>query len=302
MSRINNPLITIGITSYNSEKTIDRALRSALNQSWKNKEIIIIDDYSQDNSIEIINKIIKKYTFVKFIQNKKNLGYPACLNTIIKNSNGKYVCFFDDDDYSSNLRLSKQFKRLENFKTQALCYSHRNVYKDNSNKIDSYVQSIGSKPNEPFGDMVVDYILLGIKKIGYSWGEFGSGTLMASSEILKKYMFDVQFKRNSEWDLAIRFAIDNGYFISVNEPLVSQYKTYTDDKSGTIPLKYSLILRKKHKILLTSSLEYIGSILYAYTRFFYFRKKFILAKITHILSFVILPHKIFLNYLKNKLK
>ena len=52
----NNPLVTIGILCFNAESSILNALRSALNQTYKNKEIIVIDDCSTDNSLKVIGK------------------------------------------------------------------------------------------------------------------------------------------------------------------------------------------------------------------------------------------------------
>mgnify|MGYP005992366871 CR=1 FL=1 len=64
-------LITIIITSYNKEKYIKKSIRSALNQSYKKKEVIVFDDYSSDNSISIIRKI-KNIKLVVNKDKKKN--------------------------------------------------------------------------------------------------------------------------------------------------------------------------------------------------------------------------------------
>ena len=64
---LDNISVTIGITCFNAEKTIKRAILSALSQDWDNKEIIIVDDGSKDKSQEIIEKLysIKKYFFIE---------------------------------------------------------------------------------------------------------------------------------------------------------------------------------------------------------------------------------------------
>ena len=67
-----NPLVTIGITSFNAEKNIERCILSALNQTYKNTEIIIIDDGSTDKTKVILAKNKKKYSKKKIIINKKN--------------------------------------------------------------------------------------------------------------------------------------------------------------------------------------------------------------------------------------
>ena len=65
--------ITIGITCFNAEKSIENAIDSALNQSWGNKEIIIVDDGSTDLSVNIIKSKIKNKKII-FLKNKNNKG------------------------------------------------------------------------------------------------------------------------------------------------------------------------------------------------------------------------------------
>lgn len=108
------PLISVIITSYNSEKFIKRALNSVVNQKYKNIEIIIVDDCSKDKTIEILNQLKKKY-FFKIIKLNKNSGSPGKPRNIgIKNSRGKIVSFLDADDYWNENKLSLQIKNYEN--------------------------------------------------------------------------------------------------------------------------------------------------------------------------------------------
>ena len=90
------PLISIGITCFNAELTIKNAIESALNQTWINKEIVIVDDCSIDNSCSLIRTFVEKFDFIHFYQNKKNIGVAGTRNNIIKYANGEYIVFFDD--------------------------------------------------------------------------------------------------------------------------------------------------------------------------------------------------------------
>ena len=89
--------VTVYIPNYNYDKFLDDSIKSVLNQSFKNFELIIIDDGSIDNS----KKILKKYIFHKKIRiiNQKNKGLVKCCNTAIRASNGKFVLRLDADDY-----------------------------------------------------------------------------------------------------------------------------------------------------------------------------------------------------------
>ena len=92
-----NQLISIIIPSYNVENYIAKGIESCLNQSYKNIEIIIVDDGSIDNTIKVIEKYLddKRLTLIK----KANSGVSATRNIGIKNSNGQYCLFLDSDDW-----------------------------------------------------------------------------------------------------------------------------------------------------------------------------------------------------------
>lgn len=94
--------ISIIIPAYNAENCIQNSLVSLANQSMKNIEIIIVNDGSEDNTLEVVNTIIKKYNFknIKII-NTSNRGVSAARNTGICKSVGEYIFFLDSDDFVS---------------------------------------------------------------------------------------------------------------------------------------------------------------------------------------------------------
>lgn len=99
------PLITISIPVYNVAKYVEKALLSALNQTYENLEILIVDDKGTDNSMEIVKKIIEtnaRGKIVKIIEHEQNIGLGATRNTSIKNAKGEYIFFMDSDDYISD--------------------------------------------------------------------------------------------------------------------------------------------------------------------------------------------------------
>lgn len=95
-----NPLVTIGITNYNAEKYVDECIKSILNQTYKNLEIIIIDDQSTDKSVIKLNKYAKKHKNIKVIQHIPNSGSPDLGRLeIIEQAKGEYFMLFDSDDF-----------------------------------------------------------------------------------------------------------------------------------------------------------------------------------------------------------
>jgi len=100
-TKINKPIISVIIASYNNAKFIKKCLTSILNQTYKKIEIIVVDDCSTDNSIQVLKKFKKK---IKLIKNKtKNniAGYDQMqtyYNGFVR-SRGDIICFLDSDDY-----------------------------------------------------------------------------------------------------------------------------------------------------------------------------------------------------------
>ncbi|MBO6195202.1 MAG: glycosyltransferase family 2 protein [Bacilli bacterium] len=93
-----NILISIIIPCYNSSNTIRKCIDSIINQSYKNLEIIIIDDGSKDNTFDICKEIQKKDNRIKLFK-KNNSGVSATRNFGVSHANGDYVTFVDSDDY-----------------------------------------------------------------------------------------------------------------------------------------------------------------------------------------------------------
>ena len=89
-------MFSVVIPSFNSAHTIERALKSVFNQTFTNFEIIIIDNGSTDNGIEIINKLTNDIR-LKIIK-QKNQGISFARNTGIRNAQYEYIAFLDSDD------------------------------------------------------------------------------------------------------------------------------------------------------------------------------------------------------------
>ncbi|ELC8389842.1 glycosyltransferase family 2 protein [Clostridium perfringens] len=113
---MNKPLVSIIIPVYNSEKYLKRCLDSAINQSEKNIEIIIINDGSKDNSLNIAMNYSNKDNRINII-NKKNGGISSARNCGLKYAKGKYVTFLDSDDWIELNMIEEMLKFLVNENT-----------------------------------------------------------------------------------------------------------------------------------------------------------------------------------------
>ncbi|WP_303189341.1 glycosyltransferase family 2 protein [Fusobacterium ulcerans] len=107
------PLVSIITPLYNSEKYIGETIESVLNQTYKNWEMLIIDDCSKDNGVKIVNNYILKDKRIKLFRNEKNEGVSFSRNRAIDLSQGKYIAFLDSDDLWKKEKLEKQISFME---------------------------------------------------------------------------------------------------------------------------------------------------------------------------------------------
>ena len=107
---IETPLISVLLSVYNDDENIKKSIDSILSQSYKNIELLVIDDGSTDHTNEILNSI--KDTRLKIFRNEENLGLTKCLNILIKKSQGQILARQDSDDISLPTRLEVQYSLL----------------------------------------------------------------------------------------------------------------------------------------------------------------------------------------------
>ena len=112
-------LVSIVLPIYNSEKYIDDTLKSILDQSYKNLEIILINDCSTDRTKELINQYSD--IRIKIIHNEVNLGIAKTLNKGISLANGNYIARMDSDDICFPTRIEEQVKFLESHPEIDVC-------------------------------------------------------------------------------------------------------------------------------------------------------------------------------------
>lgn len=110
--------VSVIIPMHNSSKYILECIDSVINQTYKNLEIILVDDRSKDSTLKKVNKIKDKR--IKIIKLKKNSGAAVARNKGIEASTGDYICFLDSDDY---WKLDKIEKQVDFIKDKAFIYS-----------------------------------------------------------------------------------------------------------------------------------------------------------------------------------
>jgi len=107
----NNNLISIIVPVYNAERFIRDTIKTVQNQTYKNWELILINDCSTDNSANIIKEYLSDK--IKLIELQENSGAAICRNTGIDNARGRYIAFLDSDDLWVENKLEKQEKFMK---------------------------------------------------------------------------------------------------------------------------------------------------------------------------------------------
>lgn len=128
------PLISVIVPIYKVEKYLDRCIQSIINQTYKNLEIILVDDGSPDNCPKMCDEWAKKDKRIKVIH-KENGGLSDARNNGIETSNGEYLTFIDSDDYVDQEYVLSMVKRILNDNSDMVISSHKVIF-DNGNIID----------------------------------------------------------------------------------------------------------------------------------------------------------------------
>lgn len=113
--------ISIVVAVYNAEKTLKKCVDSLLNQTYNNIEIILVNDCSNDNSLDICNEYSKANDNVKVISNERNSGVSDTRNNGIDNSIGEYICFVDSDDYVESNYIEVLYYYYQKYNTVPIC-------------------------------------------------------------------------------------------------------------------------------------------------------------------------------------
>ena len=143
------PLVSIIMAVYNDEFFLKSVVGSIIDQTYKNIEIIIVDDCSTDKSSSLLLNLKKIDKRIKLIKNKNNIGLTKSLNRGILNAKGKYVARQDADDFIKRIELQVNF--LENNKNYIMCGTQRVIInKINSKNIEIFYLLMLMILNKPY--------------------------------------------------------------------------------------------------------------------------------------------------------
>jgi glycosyltransferase involved in cell wall biosynthesis len=110
---MNQPLVSVLMPCFNVEKYVEESLNSILNQTYQNLEIIAINDFSSDNTGNILHSMAQKDSRIKVVENEENLKLIKTLNKGIGLCSGEYIARMDSDDIALPTRIEKEVAFLE---------------------------------------------------------------------------------------------------------------------------------------------------------------------------------------------
>jgi glycosyltransferase involved in cell wall biosynthesis len=228
-----NPLVSVILPTFNREKTIGNSIKSVLNQTYTNFELIIVDDASEDDTERIVNSIQDQR--IRYIKHKKNKGGGAARNTGIKIARGEFIAFQDSDDQWERTKLELQINTFKQVGDEiGVVYTAFLRHKDNT------VEYI---PREEITE-----------KEGYIHSRLLHGNFITTQTavvrrecFLKAGMFDERLPRLQDWELWLR--ISKYYqFKLIDQPLVNVYYTENSISSNTFAyIKALTIILRKHR-------------------------------------------------------
>ncbi len=204
--------VSILMCVYNGESFIDDAIKSVLQQTYKNFELIILDDGSTDNTANII----KKYDNIHYVY-QKHSGIIMSRNNLLKYANGEYISWLDADDLYEKTKLSKQVQFLNNNTSCDIIFASYKNFLDDSIKQPStrQLELLDSDPNLCFPTALFR------KKVFDLYGNFDSSYNYGEDTSLLIKLFNNKVNLNNKLN-------DKLYFRRIHNNNISLYHTKVD--------------------------------------------------------------------------
>lgn len=189
LSQTNPPLVSVIIPCYNAERYVETAVRSIMEQTYTNLEILCCDDCSADGTLPILQRLATEDSRIRLFRNEENLKIVRTLNSLVSTANGKYIVRMDADDISLSQRIERQVAFLESHPDYALCGTNAWHIDKNGHRIGRSCLPIANYE---------------IQRTKYTKCPFYHPTVCVKSEILKSNLYCLNFEMVEDFELWIR--------------------------------------------------------------------------------------------------
>lgn len=172
-------LVTIAVAVYNGAKYLDRCLTSVKEQDYENIEVLIVDDGSTDDSVDIIKEYCNADPRFKLVIHPQNMGLPVTRNTAIKEAKGKYLAMIDVDDYLEKDYVSAMLNSIKRNNVRLCLCHHVTHYSADPSK--------SKRLPEDYKDRVISTADFDFFNENFSWTTW---SFMFEKELLKDVWFN----------------------------------------------------------------------------------------------------------------
>ncbi|MBI4833572.1 MAG: glycosyltransferase [Planctomycetes bacterium] len=228
------PLVTVIMPTYNHGQFIGEAVESVLNQTYKNIELIIIDNYSEDNTEKIVSSF--KDTRIKYFKLRNNGVIAASRNEGVRKATGRYIAFLDSDDIWLPFKLERQLNFLEENKDVGLVYGRAEIFGESDSSGIEF-------PHLKY--VKTGWLFDGLLKRNF----IGILTVLLKKECLEDvgvFDEDVQIRSAEDYDLWLR--ISKKYKIGGINEIMAKYRVHGANVSLDATKNLSACLRVVNKI------------------------------------------------------
>lgn len=216
-----NPLISVVIPTYNSAKFLTKAVSSVIDQTYKNFEIIIVDDCSNDDTEEVIKAFGLNKHNIKYLKHAENKGTSAAKNTGIIVAKGEFLAFLDADDVWSHQKLEYQYRKYQENPELSVIFTGYTLVDLNKRIKREYLP----QQFHNHKDFVKKLLLRNIVT--------PTSSVLAKKECFEKVgLFDPTLKVAEDWDMWIRIA--HKYKFGAVESLCVTYIEHSANVSRNI--------------------------------------------------------------------
>ena len=212
-------LVSIIMSCYNSEESVEQSIESILNQTYENIEFLIMDDGSTDSTFEILNEFAKINENIRIFKNENNIGLTKSLNLLINYSNGEFIARQDADDISLKTRIEKQMMKIRK-KNLDFCVTRATI-QNTTKKIPGLSYFLPSKFLVKYKNPFIHGTMLLRKKSLHKIGCYDENYYFSQDYKLISDMIKKDFKYKKIWTSLYLLNMKNN--ISSNQKNDQQY-------------------------------------------------------------------------------
>jgi glycosyltransferase involved in cell wall biosynthesis len=239
--------ISVICPTYNRQDLLSRAVQSVLNQTYKNFELIVVDDGSTDGTEKAVGSF--KDERIRYIRLEKNMGAGAARNRGIEVSRGKYIAFQDSDDEWLPEKLEKQIEVFKKTAPSKIGVVYTDMWRMHSDGRAEYWHSPTIRPGR----------IIGAEGAEYQVFKLGILSVLVRRQCFDEVgFFDERFPALEDLELFIRLSMQYGFY-HIKEPLVKYYQVEGISSNYKNQVAARALLLEKHNNEIKTNKRFISN-------------------------------------------